>query len=158
MDPFEFLPPRGPSHSVRMSGGLAAGHDTLDAVKRAFKAAHIPRDLSITFNPQFLLELPRNATAGPPTFAVVGPAGPGPFVIAAVDPDAPTPQNPTSAQIRHLLAPNFSSLNPGADVHPLVNSTAAISPFRQRDRMHIGTFSSCSDNLLGSTNRHSSLR
>lgn len=131
--------------------GLTAGQDTsLSAVKRAFEAADIPNDLSITFNPRFLLEvtlpqptgasitlhagvqLPRNATAGPPSFAVAGSAGAGPFVVAAVDPDAPTPQSPTSAQIRHLLAPNFAARNnPSADIHPLVNSTAAISPYRQ---------------------------
>ncbi|KAF8073471.1 PEBP-like protein [Lyophyllum atratum] len=139
------------SHILSLSlVGLAASQDTsLSAVRRAFEAADIPSDLSITFNPRFLLEvalpqptggsitlhagiqLPRNSTAGPPSFTLVGDAGPGPFVIATVDPDAPTPQAPTSAQIRHLLAPNFVARNPSALIHPLVNTTAAISPFRQ---------------------------
>ncbi|KAF8061715.1 PEBP-like protein [Lyophyllum atratum] len=129
---------------------LVAGQDTsLRTVRQAFNAADIPADLSITFNPRFLLEvtfpqtsgraitlhagiqLPRNSTAGPPTFSVVGNAGSGPFVVAAVDPDAPTPQAPTSAQIRHFLGPNFIARNPGADTHPLVNETAAISSFLQ---------------------------
>ncbi|KAF5374153.1 hypothetical protein D9615_008807 [Tricholomella constricta] len=130
--------------------GFAAAQDTsISAVKQAFEAANIPSDLSINFDPRFLLEvtlpqptghpitlhagvqLPRDSTAGPPFFSVVGDAGSGPFVVAAVDPDAPTPQMPTSAQIRHLLAPNFSAAFPFAEVHPLVNSTAAISPYRQ---------------------------
>lgn len=69
------------------------------------------------------------ATAGPPTFAVrdttVSPTRP--FVIAAVDLDAPTPQNPTSAQIRHFLGGNFFVSDSG----DLLNTTAAISEFRQ---------------------------
>ena len=51
----------------------------------------------------------------------------GPFVIAAVDPDAPTPQNPTNAQIRHFLGGNFAPNRLGL----LSNSTPAISEFRQ---------------------------
>ncbi|TCD62350.1 hypothetical protein EIP91_007048 [Steccherinum ochraceum] len=126
--------------------GLVAGQDTsLATVKRTFDAANIPGDLQITFNPRVLLEvtfpettgpdihlkagvqLPRNATAGPPTFNIRGQPGGGPFVVAAVDPDAPTPQEPTSAQIRHFLGGNFR-LVPGGG---LVNSTAALSNFLQ---------------------------
>ncbi|GLB35547.1 putative phosphatidylethanolamine-binding protein [Lyophyllum shimeji] len=131
---------------------LVTGQDTsLRTVRQAFQAANIPEDLSITFNPSVLLEvtfpeatgraitlhagvqLPRNATAGPPTFSVVGDAGNGPFVVAAVDPDAPTPQAPTSAQIRHFLGPNFFARNSDSTnaARPLVNATAAISPFLQ---------------------------
>ncbi|KAF9045288.1 phosphatidylethanolamine-binding protein, partial [Panaeolus papilionaceus] len=50
----------------------------------------------------------------------------GPFVIAAVDPDAPTPQTPTSAQIRHFLGGNFF-----VEGTQLVNRTADISAYRQ---------------------------
>ena len=51
---------------------------------------------------------PSSATVGPPRFAVRGNiAKSQKFVVATVDPDAPTPQNPTSAQIRHFLAGNF---------------------------------------------------
>ncbi|KAJ7274229.1 PEBP-like protein [Mycena rebaudengoi] len=123
----------------------ALGQDTSTrTVKRAFDAANIPANLAITFNPTALLEVslpqasgppitlhagiqvPREDTAGPPVFHAVGNVGRGPFVIAAVDPDAPTPQTPTSAQIRHFLGGNF--VNRGGR---LVNSTAAVSEFRQ---------------------------
>ena len=66
-------------------------------------------------------------TGGPPTFALTGSAGTGPFVVAAVDPDAPTPVNPTEAQIRHFLGGNFTAGADGA----LTNSTPAISEFLQ---------------------------
>ncbi|KAF5376833.1 hypothetical protein D9757_008895 [Collybiopsis confluens] len=120
---------------------------SLVAVKAAFKAAQIPEDIFFTFDPTVLLEvtlpqpsgesitlhaginLPRNATAGPPSFAVVGPAGKGPFVIAAVDPDAPTPQAPTNAEIRHFLGGNF--VGSRGEPESLTNSTPAISEFRQ---------------------------
>ncbi|KAJ7314242.1 PEBP-like protein [Mycena albidolilacea] len=117
---------------------------SIRAVKRAFNAANIPNDLDIVFRPTALLEVslpqaagapitlhagiqvPRNDTAGPPVFRVVGDVGHGPFVVATVDPDAPTPQAPTEAQIRHFLGGNF--FNEGGR---LVNSTPAISEFLQ---------------------------
>ncbi|CAL1713449.1 unnamed protein product [Somion occarium] len=132
---------------------LASSQDTsLAAVRRAFNTANIPADAAITFDPSILFELafpqtsgppvevhagiqlPRNATAGPPTFSVrdtvVSPRQS--FVVAAVDLDAPTPQNPTSAQIRHFLGGDF---HPRAAVtlrtQTLANATAAISEFRQ---------------------------
>ncbi|THU77734.1 PEBP-like protein [Dendrothele bispora CBS 962.96] len=75
------------------------------------------------------VQLSHNATAGPPVFSIsidtVDAAGPGPFVIAAVDPDAPNPQQPTIAQVRHFLGSDFTQETGGA----LVNSTAAISEF-----------------------------
>lgn len=49
------------------------------------------------------------------------------FVIAAVDPDAPTPQDPTNAQIRHFLGGNFRL--DGKLV--LRNSTPAVTEFHQ---------------------------
>ncbi|KAJ7042166.1 PEBP-like protein [Mycena alexandri] len=117
---------------------------SIHAVEKAFNAADIPTDLEIVFKPTALLEVslpqvtgrpitlhagiqvPRNDTAGPPTFHVVGDVGRGPFVVATVDPDAPTPQVPTEAQIRHFLGGNF--FNEGGR---LVNSTPAISNFLQ---------------------------
>ncbi|KAF7368692.1 hypothetical protein MVEN_00193700 [Mycena venus] len=117
---------------------------SIRAVRKAFKAADIPTDLDIVFRPTALLEVslpqaagppitlhagiqvPRNDTAGPPVFHVVGNVGRGPFVVATVDPDAPTPQAPTEAQIRHFLGGNF--FNDGGH---LVNSTPAISEFKQ---------------------------
>ncbi|KAF8206067.1 phosphatidylethanolamine-binding protein, partial [Mycena galopus ATCC 62051] len=50
----------------------------------------------------------------------------GPFVVAMIDPDALTPQDPSEAQFRHLLAGDF--FNEGGH---LVNSTSAITEFQQ---------------------------
>ncbi|KAI0315812.1 PEBP-like protein [Amylostereum chailletii] len=132
----------------------AAGGDTnLTAVKDAFDAFDIPTDIDITFNPTVLLEvtfpetsapsiavtasvqLPRNATVGPPTFGIRADSNDlptGPFVVATVDPDAPTPQDPTEAEIRHFLGGNFNLGPIGEDgVAPLTNSTPALSEFLQ---------------------------
>ncbi|KAI0775962.1 phosphatidylethanolamine-binding protein [Trametes elegans] len=51
------------------------------------------------------------------------------FVLAMVDPDAPTPQNPSAAQIRHLLAPGLRTNGSLATGASLVNTTPAISNF-----------------------------
>ncbi|KAJ7480629.1 PEBP-like protein [Mycena latifolia] len=123
----------------------AAGQDvSLRTVDKAFCAANIPTNLNIAFKPTALLEVsfpqtygrplilhagihvPRNDTAGPPSFRVVGNVGHGPFVVATVDPDAPTPQDPSFAQIRHFLGGNFFNHN-----GHLVNSTPAVSEFVQ---------------------------
>ncbi|KAF7378126.1 hypothetical protein MSAN_00236900 [Mycena sanguinolenta] len=124
---------------------VAVGQDIfIPAVKKAFDDADIPEDIEIVFNPTALLEVslpqtvgppiilhagihvPRNDTAGPPTFHVVGNVGHGPFVVATVDPDAPTPADPTEAQVRHFLGGNFFNEN-----GLLVNVTPAVSEFRQ---------------------------
>jgi hypothetical protein len=70
------------------------------------------------------------ATLRPPIFNVVGSRSKGPFVIAAVDPDTPTPQEPTRAQVRHFLGGNFYM---GSHTRPtlLSNSTPAISHYRE---------------------------
>ncbi|KAF8171983.1 PEBP-like protein [Mycena galopus ATCC 62051] len=124
---------------------VAVGQDvSIKAVEKAFLAADLPADLDIVFKPTALIEVslpqatgppitlhagihvPRNDTAGPPTFHVAGDVGKGPFVVATVDPDAPTPQDPTMAQIRHFLGGNFFN-HDGL----LVNVTPAVSEFRQ---------------------------
>jgi phosphatidylethanolamine-binding protein (PEBP) family uncharacterized protein len=69
----------------------------------------------------------RTDTAGPPIFHVAGKVGRGPFVVATVDPDAPKPQSPSLAQIRHFLGGNFYLNCAGR----LVNSTPAVSEFLQ---------------------------
>ncbi|THU91460.1 hypothetical protein K435DRAFT_863376 [Dendrothele bispora CBS 962.96] len=122
----------------------------LSDMKAMFDEANIPADIGINFDPTVLLEvsfsqpdssvimlkagvqLPCNATAGPPVFSIccissdtVDAAGPGPFVIAAVDPDAPNPQQLTIAQVRHFLGSDFTQETGGA----LVNSITAISEF-----------------------------
>ncbi|KAA1473818.1 PEBP-like protein [Dentipellis sp. KUC8613] len=114
----------------------------------------IPADASLTFAPRVLLEvafpqadgappvavsageqLPRNATAHPPTFSLLHPpasTGRGPFVVAMVDLDAPTPQDPSSAQIRHFLGGDFTlSVGRGGVLGLLSNSTPALSEFLQ---------------------------
>lgn len=124
---------------------VIAQDTNIQTVEQAFDNANIPEDLSITFNPNALLEvtfpepgadpitihagqqLPRDSTAGPPTFTLRDSSCQGPFVIAAVDPDAPTPQDPTNAQIRHFLGGNFTPNTSGL----LSNSTPALSEFRQ---------------------------
>lgn len=130
---------------------VSAQDTSLRAVKAAFEKANIPSDVHITFNPSVLLEvtfpqpsgpsitihageqLPRNATVGPPHFAVRGVLPPSrEFVVATVDPDAPTPQNPTVAQIRHFLAGNFvRGRITGLEQRQLVNETVPLSGWQQ---------------------------
>ncbi|RDX57157.1 PEBP-like protein [Lentinus brumalis] len=51
------------------------------------------------------------------------------FVLALVDPDAPTPQNTSAAQIRHILASGLRPNGSLADGALLVNSTPAVSDY-----------------------------
>ncbi|KAF8199061.1 PEBP-like protein [Pholiota molesta] len=118
-------------------------------VRRAFTAAHVSETINFPFDPKVLLQvtypqtddarpitlqagvhLPRNATLRLPIFNVVGSRSKGPFVVAAVDPDTPTPQEPTLAQVRHFLGGNFYM---GSHTRPtlLSNSTPAISHYRE---------------------------
>ncbi|KAJ3552266.1 hypothetical protein NM688_g4240 [Phlebia brevispora] len=134
----------------------AAQDSSLAAVKAAFNNAHIPQDLNINFNPNTLFEvtfpqqhgqnitvtvgqlLPRGDTVGPPTFAVQGNVNANDrFVIAAVDPDAPTPQHPTNAQIRNFLGADFArGADLGKGLEALVSRTAPVSPWRQPNPPH----------------------
>jgi len=74
-----------------------------------------------------------SATAGPPSFVVVGDTRrPGPFVVAAIDPDVPTPQNQTVSQVRHFLGGNFVFTNGASNLGTfLVNTTPAVTEFAQ---------------------------
>ena len=98
------------------------------------KVSHLHnRDLGLTF------QTPE--TVGPPIFSLVDPkdplgnAGKGPFVVAAVDPDAPTPTDTSHAQVRHFLGGDFFARNlpiHGLGINPLLsNTSAAISDWRQ---------------------------
>ncbi|KAF8972709.1 PEBP-like protein [Flammula alnicola] len=127
---------------------VIAQDTSLVEVKRAFDAAHIPTDIYLSFEPEVLLEvtfpepgakpialhagvqLPRNATAGPPKFNVIGCHSKGPFVVAVVDPDVPTHQNTSVAQIRHFLGGNFFLKSPKMS-SLLTNTTPALGPFLQ---------------------------
>ena len=79
------------------------------------------------------LKLIHSETAIPPQFALqFPPSADETFVVAMVDLDAPTPQMPTNAQIRHFLGGNFNFASPaGSGPVLLTNSTPALSEFRQ---------------------------
>ena len=53
------------------------------------------------------------------------------FVLIMVDPDAPTPQNTSLSQIRHLLAGSLRPNGSLAQGAVLVNSTPAVSDYIQ---------------------------
>ncbi|KAG5636447.1 hypothetical protein H0H81_008037 [Sphagnurus paluster] len=112
----------------------------------------IPADLSIAFNPKFLLgvsfpqtdgttvkvrpgvQLSLKASANEPTLSIAGRAdatGPGgPFVAVMVDPDAPTPQDPSISQIRHLVASDLDAATSlRGKSHQLTSATPAISSY-----------------------------
>ncbi|KZS89955.1 PEBP-like protein [Sistotremastrum niveocremeum HHB9708] len=114
--------------------------------KAAFIRAKLVPDVLSSFNPIFTLgvtfhfdgltregnlgtNIPRSETANRPTWSVSD-VSPGfekkTFVVAMVDPDAPTPQDPTVAQIRHFLGGGFKLEN-----GVLVNTTAALSNYLQ---------------------------
>ncbi|KAG7444233.1 PEBP-like protein [Guyanagaster necrorhizus] len=133
-----------------LTQAIVAQDTSLAKVKEAFDVVNIPKDIALPFDPSFLLEvslpqttgsaivlragvqLPRNATVGPPSFTLVGhDIGHGPFVVATVDPDAPTPQNPNISEVRHFLGGNFVSERLFAGQATLTNTTAAVSDWLQ---------------------------
>lgn len=73
-----------------------------------------------------------SATGTTPTFSLSGNhLGEGPFVVTSVDPDAPTPQDPFLASVRHFLGGNFTPEEKDCDDVRLVNSTSAVSEWLQ---------------------------
>ncbi|KAF8599415.1 PEBP-like protein [Ceratobasidium sp. AG-I] len=129
-------------------------YPTLAEVKQKFYSEGIVPDVLSAFNPTALLYLTytgnlsdgssakvvlpgtsvvRNDTLIRPQISVEGAKG-GPYVVAIVDPDAPSRPNPTSAQIRHLLAANLTVSRNRSEYVPrsllLQNSTAAINEYR----------------------------
>ncbi|KAF9559282.1 PEBP-like protein [Agrocybe pediades] len=127
--------------------GKAAGHGLAEVVDQ-FHRHNIPEDLHIDFNPLVQLQvtfpqvngssisvdagrqLEKNATLLSPSYSIDGHAGPGPFVIICVDPDAPTPQNRTLSEVRHFMGGNFS-LTDARDPHHLVNTTEATTYYHE---------------------------
>ncbi|KAF9000247.1 PEBP-like protein [Cyathus striatus] len=121
----------------------------LNAVKKAFAKSGLASTLNIKFSPSVLLQVtfpvgagnksvpvtagdhvPPTAVAIPPIFNVVGAKTTGPYVAVMVDPDAPTPQDPSVSQVRHFLASNFYGVEfPSGQL--LVNFTAPPSPWFQ---------------------------
>lgn len=51
------------------------------------------------------------------------------FVLAILDPDAPTPQNPNNSQFRHMLAGDLKLNDTDGNGNLLVNSSAALTEF-----------------------------
>ena len=72
----------------------------------------------------------RIATSRPPAFSLRAPVpaemGKGPFVVTIVDPDAPTPENPTNGPVRHFLGGDFVLKDDGVT---LKNNTPAITEY-----------------------------
>ncbi|CAE7174957.1 unnamed protein product [Rhizoctonia solani] len=129
-------------------------YPTLAEVKEKFYSEGIVPDVLPSFNPTSFIYLTytgdlsdgsnakvvfpgtsfvRNDTLVPPQFSVEGVKG-GPYVVAMVDPDAPSRADPTLGQIRHLLAANFTVSNTRSEYVPrsyvVKNSTAAFSEYR----------------------------
>ncbi|KAL7282523.1 LOW QUALITY PROTEIN: hypothetical protein ACG7TL_003994 [Trametes sanguinea] len=124
---------------------------TVTDVEQAFQAAKIVPDVLPSFNPTGILNVvfldnttgtSVNVTPGanltreqnalrPQVFLTTNDTSLAQqtFVLAMVDPDAPTPQNPTEAQIRHLLAPGIQANGSVTSGAALVNNTPAISDF-----------------------------
>ncbi|PIL37295.1 hypothetical protein GSI_00988 [Ganoderma sinense ZZ0214-1] len=126
---------------------------TIDEVEEAFTAASIVPSVIPTFTPTGLLDvvffdnvtntnttvtpglnLTREQNALRPTVFLTSndtTLAQQTFVLAMVDPDAPTPQSPTLAEIRHLLAPDITLSGSLANGALLVNNTPAISDFQR---------------------------
>ncbi|KAG9079959.1 hypothetical protein FRC06_007252 [Ceratobasidium sp. 370] len=129
-------------------------YPTLDEVKQKFYSEGIVPDVLSSFDPKSLLyltytgnlsdgssakvvlpgtSLARNDTLITPELSAKGLKS-GPYVIAIVDPDAPSRANPTSAQIRHMLAANLTVSSARSKHVPdsflLKNSTAAVNDYR----------------------------
>ncbi|KAG9124750.1 hypothetical protein FRC07_010387 [Ceratobasidium sp. 392] len=129
-------------------------HPSLAEVKKAFYSAGIVPDVLSSFDPKSFLYLTytgnlsdgssakvvlpgtifaRNDTLVPPQLSVSGLKS-GPYVVAIVDPDAPSRATPTSAQIRHLLAGNLTVSSTRSayvtDSLLLKNYTAAVNDYR----------------------------
>jgi len=132
----------------------SAGDTSLKVVKDAFDSAKIPEHAYLNFEPITLLQvtfpqsesspvlvsagdqLERNQTGIPPLFGLrhaYSLSASGKFVLAIVDLDPPTPQEPTKAQVRHYLGGNFevAGKSDAAGVALLSNSTPALTEFRQ---------------------------
>lgn len=132
---------------------MAYGYPTLRDVQQKFSSECVVPDVLASFNPTAFLYLTytgnlsdgttakvvlpgtsfaRNDTLSTPQFSVDGVKN-GTYVIAIVDPDAPSRANPIVSQIRHMFATNFTISNTRSNFVPrgmvMQNSTAAISPY-----------------------------
>ncbi|GJJ13513.1 hypothetical protein Clacol_007767 [Clathrus columnatus] len=146
------------SFLIALSLNVVIAKDTLESVRTAFVQAGLVPDVLSTFNPVLLLDVTytipdtdgeikivtppgknftRPQTAIRPTWSIPSfdhDLAKETFVVAMIDPDAPTPQDPTNAQIRHFLGGNFKlEGRPTAEGlgATLVNRTPAISNYLQ---------------------------
>ncbi|KAF4613569.1 hypothetical protein D9613_007390 [Agrocybe pediades] len=121
---------------------------SLSDVITAFKQHQIPEHLNINFQPHVLLDvifpqtngtliafasgkqLERRETIMAPSYRIRGANRIGPFVIIAVDPDAPLPENRNISQIRHFMGSNYYKSLDLQDPNHLVNTTEAITYWR----------------------------
>jgi len=133
-----------------ISQALAQDSSTA-TVSAAFVSASIVPDVLPSFNPVFPfsviftdpatgeqvpvtagVQLQVEQVQNEPQFGIVStnPAITGlPYLIVMVDPDAPTPQNNSEAQIRHFVGPDFVGQSPTSGTFILTNQTAALSPY-----------------------------
>ncbi|EJD44481.1 PEBP-like protein [Auricularia subglabra TFB-10046 SS5] len=123
----------------------AQGDTDVDTVTKAFTDAKVVPDVVPAFQPAFPLlvkfgdvavtagvQLSIAQTAQEPSFALVSgnSAIQGrPYLIAMVDPDAPTPTNTSISQVRHFLGADFVSNAPVAGTWPMANESAPLSDY-----------------------------
>uniref|UniRef100_A0A0W0EZ88 Putative PEBP-like protein n=1 Tax=Moniliophthora roreri TaxID=221103 RepID=A0A0W0EZ88_MONRR len=121
--------------------------ESLANVAQAFSKAHVVPDVLESFSPTALLDivftsqsqtvnvtpgvnLTMQQTANEPQFFLTPPNGTlqasTSYVLAIVDPDAPTPQNTSISQFRHFLGGHFQ-VNTSTSL--LMNTSAALSDF-----------------------------
>ncbi|KAA1473483.1 PEBP-like protein [Dentipellis sp. KUC8613] len=128
-----------------LSGGQTA------QIQHSFDDAHLVPDVVPSFNPSAILdvtftdptnqqeiqlvpgnELSTNQTLHEPKFFLTfddQSLEDKAFVLAMVDPDAPTPQNTSLAQVRHIIAGDIH-VSPGStNRSQLVNSSAALTEY-----------------------------
>ncbi|QRV77908.1 phosphatidylethanolamine-binding protein (PEBP) family [Ceratobasidium sp. AG-Ba] len=131
----------------------ACPYPSLSEVRRKFYEAGIVPDVLPTFDPKAFLYLTytgnlsdgstsktvlpgisvaRNDTLHSPELSVTGLKS-GPYVVALIDPDAPSRAKPTFGQVRHLLAANLTVAGTRSKyVHNsflLNNSTPAVNDY-----------------------------
>ncbi|KAL1741406.1 phosphatidylethanolamine-binding protein [Schizophyllum fasciatum] len=144
-----------PFNTAAILGLVRAANVTTDSVREAFYAAKIVPDVLPAFDPALLVGvnftnpelanssvlvepgavLTRDQTKFLPSFFISNHTAEDAaqtYIVVQVDPDAHTPQNPDVAQVRHLLAGNFTADGDVAgDPLLLANSSAAISEWRR---------------------------
>ncbi|GJJ13512.1 hypothetical protein Clacol_007766 [Clathrus columnatus] len=144
--------------SIGFSLNTVIAKDTLESVQKAFVQAGLVPDVLSSFNPILLLDVTYTIPDTNGEIKVVTPPGRNftmpqtairptwsipsfdqglaeeTFVVAMVDPDAPTPQDPSMSQIRHFLGGDFKlEGQPTAEGlgATLVNRTPALSDYIQ---------------------------